>query len=381
MTNFRLILTTPKTKTSASQTYEFNNASGNIQRLEIQQKAEGNYLSHLTAQIFDPGFAIFNKLPDPAFSSVTVKLYLAQPGQNSTTNLAFEGLLDRTSIGFPAPDTLQLLALDKSIAMRRNARHKTFKGKHAVGIAVAVAGTYGFDLDIDSGISLSSLTVQSTNTAVAKNDGPFFSDWDRIKAALHNDGLYAFMYGNKIFIRQLSNVVYPLTFQNRTYPVRSGSFSLNHVGNHSTVKYEFGAGTTTGGTKQYDAKAPSPANSPVNPVGGPDASKASQAHTEVPADKQQVNRITLTKGRKDEGEITCDLLPDYNLWHIAKIKGWGARIDSDATSKDKDQLWRTIGVRHVLIPGDAGVEQTIISLKRGASTKAKQEAAALGFGG
>src|SRR5215831_17432156 len=133
---YRLEVSSPKTKTGLAKTWEFTPDTENVISIDLELKKDKHRISFCHAKIYDPGWAIFNALPDCAFWDVPVKLFLGQPGNaTAVTTLAFEGKVTEYAAGYPCPDTLVIVAHDQTVDMRRQKRYRSFRNLTSIQLA------------------------------------------------------------------------------------------------------------------------------------------------------------------------------------------------------------------------------------------------------
>lgn len=362
---YRLQISSPKTSTGAAKVWEFTPATGNVITIETSLKKDKHRISNLVAKLYDPGWAIFNALPDIAFWDVPVTLYLSQPGNaNSVTQLVFEGKATELSAGYPGPDTMTIVAHDRSIDMRRRKLYRTFRNLTSVQIAKKIATTYGFDVEVDLG------SVQLR--PVVSDIGAELTDWDHMARALAADGLELYHKGrSKIAIRQAASLAYPITFQKLGPLNIKLEPKINHVGTGAGGDKRGPVALATAGTFKAitdpsltqaatDEKADK--RSHRTPAVGA-ATETGGAHSEDVATRAWTNQVTQLKRRKDTATLTCDALPDIGLHHTANLAGWGGKVDG---------TWFLEEIKHTI----TGTEypMSTLEMKRGPSSAAIKSA-------
>jgi len=358
---YRLEVSAPKTQTGLAKTWEFTPDTENVISIDLELKKDKHRISFCHAKIYDPKWAIFNSLPDCAFSDVPVKLYLGQPGNaTALTNLAFEGKVTEYATGYPGPDTLTIVAHDKTIDMRRQKKYRSFRNLTSLQLAQQVTKEYGFDLEISRG----AITPTLKDFAF----GAGLSDWAMVARALYADGLEMYTKGSKIVIRQMASTVYPITFQ-RGGPLNSklevkishvvdggdkrAGPSMEKVGDVEAIlsKFRDEATREKAGDRTHRT-----------PVTGSEMT-ATGAHSEESGIKNWTNKSAQLRNRKDTATLIVNALPDIGLHHLANLDGWGAKVDGH---------WTINSIHHMISGQDWST--TILELMRGPSKAADKSA-------
>lgn len=360
---YRLEVSSPTTATNAAKAWSFDATSGNVIHIDVELKREKHRISVLTCRIHDLKWDIFNALPDPAFSNVPVKLYLAPPGNpRSPTVLVFDGKVTSLQAGYPAVSTLTIVAHDKSIDMRKKAVYRTLRNKTSVQLAQEIAKEYGYTVDVDAG----SVTVRTT----AVEMGAELSDWDHIGRALAADGLYCHMDGSTLRIRQLATKAYPSTFSRDVPPVINLNAQINHVsgpGEGGDTKTPIalensGTAQAVSSTKAEADKEAASRRTHRRPVQGADAS-VEGAHSEDLGSSPWSNKVTGYRHRKDSATLVLTSTPDLTMLHTVPLAGWGAKVDG---------TWYPSTIKHTITGAEASL--TTVSMERAPSASAAKSA-------
>lgn len=370
---YRVVIEQPATKTRAAKTWTWTADSNVIESIDVELQKEGKRIGVSQIGIWDPKangkwWPICNDLPDPAFADVPVKIYLAKPGEtNSASKLVFDGKLTSIQPGFPAPSNVMLVAHDRSIDLRLNARYKTYGMQTSVQIAKVIAADYDMEVDTSELTDIASLKPRSIEIG-APGVGRGMSDHAQLVRMLAADGLELYVSGKKIKVRKLAQVAYPHTFKPDDGIVIEFKPTINHVsspgaGGSSKTPTPGGTkgtvSTAQGGVgKENDAaKTGETTHRTI-----PQAAKADHtgAHTESLGSND--GKAYQSRKRKDEATLLCWGLPDLGVHHLVSISGYGAKFDGD---------WHVKTVRHQLA-GSAALT-TSIALTRSPSGGAQKQ--------
>lgn len=335
---FRLEVPAAATSTAAAKSFVYTADSEVVQSIDVELHREHKHISMLKVQLWDPKqgalqWPIYNALPDPAFADVPCKLAIAQPGGGPTTlTTVFDGKLTSLQAGYPGPSHTTLVAHDKSISARLQARYKAYHGKTSVQIAQQIAKDYGYDVDVSALAGLT-LTQRAIDLGASTLGLGAFSDWNHLVRALAVDGLELYFKGSKMYVRQSATVVYPTTFTPDDGNIISIDVTTNHVsspgagGQSKTPTPGGNKGSTLaaiGAVAQEAVKEGSTATTHRTPPQG--AKKGhSGAHTE--SSRSLTAYAGQRRKRKDEVNLTLRLTPDIGMQHLIQLKGWGQKID------------------------------------------------------
>lgn len=352
---FRIEAPAPATATTVAKSFVWTGDSETVQAIDVELHREHKHVSCVTVKLWDPRQAtqmwpIYNALPDPAFTNVPFKVALASnDGGPSSLRTVFDGQLTSLQAGYPGPSHTTLVAHDKSIAARRQARYKAYHGKTSVQIAQQIASDYGLTLDSSAltGLILKQRAIDLGASTVGLGH---FSDWQHLVRALAVDGLELYVKGSKIFVRQVATTVYPTTFSPDDGNVIALDVMTNHVcgpgagGQAKSPMPGASKGTTlaaTGSVAQEAIKEGSVSVTHRTPPQG-----AQQGHTG--AHTESSRSLTAFAGqrrrRKDIVNLTLRLTPDIGMQHVIALKGWGLKIDGN---------WFIETIHHSLV-GQAG---------------------------
>jgi len=232
--DFRIELPAPATSTTSAKSFVWTAQSEVVESIDIELHTEHKHVSMLNVRLYDPKqgnsyFPIYNALPDPAFADVPIKVSLQNPSAGpSSTKLVFDGKVTSLQPGYPGPTHTSIVAHDKSIAARLQARYKAYRGKTSVLIAKQIAQDYGYTLDTSEIASLV-LTQRTIDIGMSTVGLGAFSDMAHLSRALAVDGLEFYMKGATIHVRQSATLVYPTTFTPDDGNVISFEAQTNHV--------------------------------------------------------------------------------------------------------------------------------------------------------
>lgn len=364
---YRLEVAAPKTNTVNEFTQQFTPDTRNVISIQTELKKEKGRISYLTAAIFDPGLAIFSALPDPAFSDIPVRLYLAKPGDPlSISTLVFEGKATSYHMNFPGPETTTIVAHDTSIDARKQKLYRTFHNKTSIQILKAVAKDYGYEVEVGDLGEL--VPVQRTIDMGAE-----LSDWDHVSRACSVDGLELVHKGNKVTVRQSVKIAYP-TFRKDQSPVIRLEAQINHIGSGTPNKQMAnleGEGTAKAIAGKLSAEAAKTGAKDrthrTDPQGAPSASSTADqsqqtAHHEDARAKAWTNKVVQGRRRKDEATLHLTATPDFTMNHVANLEGWGAKID---------RTWWPESIKHTITGQDyASTAISLCGSPSGAAIKA-----------
>src|SRR5579884_519510 len=149
-----------------------------IESIEVTLKrGEKGMLSYMTVSASDPRGAVFNRLPDPAFSDVPITLSLTTH-DSAQSFITFDGYM--TALEWQSPSNkLQIVGHDQSILMRRRAKYRTFKGLTPVQIATNICQDYGIGVDV-SGVGPDENVQRVISIGHPPSGDSTFSDWNHI---------------------------------------------------------------------------------------------------------------------------------------------------------------------------------------------------------
>lgn len=336
--NFRIEVPAPATSSTVAKSFVWTAESEIVQSIDVELHREHKHISLVTIRLWDPRdgnrmWPIYNALPDPSFADVPLKVSLVDPRQGpSSIKTVFDGKITSLQPGYPGPSHTSIVAHDKSISARLQARYKTYKGKTSVQIAQQIAKDYGMDVDVSAltGLVLTQRAIELGSATVGLGA---FSDWNQLIRALAVDGLELYVKGSKLYIRQSASLLYPTTFSPDDGNVITFEATTNHVsspgaGGQSRSPVPGGnKGTTnsaTGTVAQEAAKEKSAETTHRTPPQG-----AKQGHTG--AHTESSRSLTAYAGqrrkRKDEVQLTLRLTPDIGMQHLISLKGWGLKLD------------------------------------------------------
>jgi len=378
--DFRIELPAPATSTTSAKSFVWTAQSEVVESIDIELHTEHKHVSMLNVRLYDPKqgnsyFPIYNALPDPAFADVPIKVSLQNPSAGpSSTKLVFDGKVTSLQPGYPGPTHTSIVAHDKSIAARLQARYKAYRGKTSVLIAKQIAQDYGYTLDTSEIASLV-LTQRTIDIGMSTVGLGAFSDMAHLSRALAVDGLEFYMKGATIHVRQSATLVYPTTFTPDDGNVISFEAQTNHVsspgaGGQSKSPVPGGnkgsVNAATGAVAQEAAKEGSTAVTHRTPPQGAKQG-SSGAHTE------SARSLTAYAGqrrkRKDEVTLTLRLTPDIGMQHLIALKGWGQKIDGN---------WYISTIHHS-IAGQSGT--TALHLTSAPTTGSQKQAGIVQPGG
>ncbi len=349
---------------------EYTHADGVIARIESEERREKHSVCVLSAEFLDPQWDLFGKTPDPAFSNVDVKLYLAKAGEaRSQQVLCFDGKVTTLAVGYPDRRALTITAHDKSVDARRNKTLQVFKNKSSAQIAEAMCKVYGWELDTRQ---VASEIARLVTRRVDLGFNPKLNDWDHMQRALAADGLVAHMRGKKVYVTRAPSVQYGTIFNKDQFPVVSLNVTIQHVrgpGGQGDVKgnvYMDGRGTQqalSGSHAKDAAKEKATARTGRMTVAGASTRSGNIPAIEDIAGNKPEFIVDYLRKRKDAAQLVILSAPDFSLLNNARLQGWGGKVDG---------TWFAESVKHA-IAGD-GPAQTTIGLMRGASDAAKKGA-------
>lgn len=304
-----------------------------ISNLELSLKRDGKRISTLQAKLFDPGWDAYSNIRDPGYRKVLAALTLAPDGSNSTGTEVFQGWIGSTTATYPPPESTSIVAYDKTLEARRNARYKTFSKKTSTQLVQDLAKTYGLDLDIDTADIVPKLRTIDIGAEI--------SDWDQVVRALRADGLYIYERLGKLYVRRNPSKVYPTTFK-RGDPIISLEVTIHRAESAQTItqqplEHQSSFRAATGSENAEAAKQESSRTTHSSPaVAG---TNSAQAHAEqIPQDSASM--VTQERRRKDEAVLVIPLTPDINLDHKIRLSGWGGKADGD---------WYIEEIQHLLL--------------------------------
>lgn len=353
MLKFKVEIPAPATATSSAKSFVWTADSETVQSIELDLRKESKKISTLNVRLWDPRdglrmWPIYNALPDPSFSNVPCKLSLADPVTDKFTTV-FDGKVSSLQAGYPGPSHTSVVAHDKSLDARLQARYKTYKNKTSVQIAKQIAQDYGLDVDVSALTGLI-LTQRAIDVGMSTMGLGAFRDWDHLTRALAVDGLELYIKGSKIYVQQSASTVYPTTYSPDDGNVISLEVTTNHVsgpGSGGQNKTPIPGGnkgsqnSATGSVAQEAIRQGSVAVTHRKPPQG--ASKdASGAHTESVGTLTE--NAAQRRKRKDRATLILRLTPDIGMQHLIKLSGWGLKIDGN---------WYLESVQHS-IAGGAG---------------------------
>lgn len=377
---FRIEVPAPATSSTAAKSFVWTGDSEVVQTINLELHREHKHISCLTVQLWDPRtgmqmWPLYNALPDPAFADVPCKVSLAQPdGGPSTLTTVFEGKVTSLQAGYPGPSHTTIVAHDKSISARLQARYKTYKAKTSVQIAQQIAKDYGYDVDVTALVGLT-LTQRAIDLGASTMGLGAFSDWNHLVRALAVDGLELYVKNKTLHIRQSASTLYPTVFTPDDGRGIQMDVQTNHVsgpgagGQTKSPMPGGNKGTTlasTGSTAQEAAKEGSVATTHRTPPQG-----AKQGHTG--AHTESSRSLTAYAGqrrkRKDVVALTLGLTPDIGMQHLIQLKGWGLKIDG---------IWFIETITHSLAGGSGSTQ---LHLTNKPSTGAQTQAGIVQPGG
>jgi hypothetical protein len=337
---YRIELDQPKTSTRAAQTWKFTPEGDVIISVDVDLRKEDRHISLATIRIRDPRangqmWPMCNAFPDPAFQDIPVRVYLAKPGESqAASKLIFDGKVTSLQPGWPAPSQVTVVAHDRSIDLRLQAKYRTIKNKTSVALAQQIASDYGYTVDV-SQLGSIVLTQRLVDMGFGGVGRGTFSDWNHIARALAVDGLELYVKGKVIAIRRLAQTAYPRTFRPDDGFVTEFQPTVNHVsspGAGGQTKAPQPGGTkgtalaTTGVNKsETDAEKADATTHRKHPQGPASTSKG--AHTESTGDNS--GPASQRRKRKDEASLTLYALPDLGLQHRIVMGGWGQKFDGN----------------------------------------------------
>ncbi len=354
---------------------EYTDDSNVVNTIECELQSEAKRVSYLSATIADPGLKSFGKLQDPAFANIPVNLWMSPPGTSQRpTVLVFTGKVTGLQVSYPGPETLHIAAHDLSIDARRTSRLRVFAKKTSKQIVEAVIKDYGLTID-EAMLGDVSLVQRAIEIGITPSEGSALSDWDLMRRCLAADGLNMYVKGKKVVIHQFQKDTYSKTFTRGESPVVGMQASINHIGRPGQggdkVSTAFGTKndrkTLPASLSQEAKKIGATERGARAPLAGPGI-KTLGAHTEDPGGAGWKNQVTALRQRKDTMQLICFPLPDFEIKHMAKLDGWGSKLDG---------YWFTKSIKHTLVPGGNG-SMTALSLIRGPSSGAAK-AAKIGF--
>jgi len=383
--SYKVEISSPKTLTGAAKVWTFSPDSTepeHLASLDVELKKDKRRLSVATLRIHDPQWnarpvaSLFNALPDPAYSDVPVKIWLAPPGApRSPTSLVFEGKVTSLQPAFPAPSLLTIVATDRSIDARKQAQLRTFKNKSSTQIAEAIAKDYGFDVDLDVGDVQPKQRTVDIGYGASVGSGRL-SDWDHLVRALASDGLEVWMRGSTLVVRRTQSTAYPSTFRHGDPNIISFVPMIEHVHGpgaggdlKNTVAFQ-DRGTkqaVTGTGAAAKAAEAAGARTHRTPVAGQKTGTDGTHAEDIPVG--WTNVATQLSRRKDTATLILTATPDLYLTHTVSIAGWGGKCDG---------AWYPEGIRHAVV--GAAAATTTVSLHRKGSSAGAGAAGVVAFG-
>jgi hypothetical protein len=374
---FRLELASPATNTKNAFTKILTNADNQVRQISVALKKEKGRSSYLTAEVFDPRWELFDKLPDPAFHDVPVRLYMPPlKAPQSPPILVFDGMITTLDENFP-DWRFTIVAHDKSFKARLNAAQRVVRNKNSVQAAQELARRYGLTVEIGQDVlddvANRKIIARAVDISIPATAALAMSDWQQITRMLESDGLRGYMKGRTLIVEKQPRK----TYKKKITPADTTSLNVRiqhvrgpgHGGNIINPAFE---GTDSqkavfaaqGALIQdfVNSMTAGQARTHRKPVGGRPANHDG-SHAEAAAAKW-TNKVTRMAGRKDEAQWTGDLTPDLFPDYYVTMSGWGAKVNGD---------WEIEEVNHILVPGDNGA-QTTMKLVRGASKQAAKSA-------
>lgn len=372
---YRFEISAPATKSKPAKQIVWTSQDEIVQSAEIDLRRGDKNISTVTIVVWDRKtssqvWPIANSIPDPAFASIGLKCYLSKNGETggaAGSKLVFDGVIASLQPSYPGPSNLSVVAHDHSLALRAQAKYRTFKNKTSVQLAQAIATDYGLDVDTSELVAIAQ-SQRLIDMGLGAIGGGALSDWNHVVRSLAVDGLELYMVGKKVKIRKKAQATYPHTFKPDDGLVISYHPQINHVGGPGSGGQVKGAqpggnkGTVqaASGTDKTETDAASnDATTHRIPTQGP-ASTATGPHTESVGNLSA--KVEHRRKRKDEAALVTRALPDVGLQHILSLSGWGGKFDGN---------WHVLGVKH-WITGSSAATSTI-SLTRELSDSSKKQ--------
>lgn len=346
---YRFEISSPATRNKAAKSIVWTSADQIVQQAEIDVHRGDKNISTVTVIVWDQEknrqkWPIANDIPDPAFASILFKVFLSKNGEGAAAaKLVFDGVIGSLQLSYPAVSNLTVVAHDRSLLMRAQARYRTFKNKTSVQLAKALSQDYGLEVDTSELVAIAQ-TQRVIDAGLGAIGGGALSDWNHLVRALSVDGLELYMSGKKVKIRKKAQAVYPHTFKPDDGLVLTFRPQINHVGspgaggqmkvaqpggNKGTVAAATGTNATETNAAGNDATTDR-----TPPQGPTDDGKP---HTESTGSyKEQLDHRFK---RKDEAELVTRSLPDLGLQHLVSVSGWGGKFDGN---------WHVQSVKHVI---------------------------------
>lgn len=380
---YKVEIQSPATRSNLARTWTFSpdsTAAEHLVSLDVDLKKDKRRLSVCTLRIHDPSWStkpvqsLFNALPDPAWSDVPVKVWLAPQGApRSPTVLVFDGKMTSLQPAFPAPTILTVVATDRSVDARKEAKLRTFANKSSTQIAAAIAKDYGYELDVDTGDVSPKQRTHDLGFGGSVGAGTL-SDWDHLVRALAADGLEVWMRGKTVVVRRTQSNAYPTPFRHGDPGVVFVPM-IEHVrgpgkgGDVKTTVALEDKGTkqaVTGAAATSKAAEAASARTHRQPVSGPLTSTTGAHAEDIPV--SWTNAATQFSRRKDTGTLTLLPTPDLDMTHVLSLEGWGGKCDGP---------WFPETIKHTIV-GDRA--STVVSVHRKGSASAASAAGVVAFG-
>lgn len=335
---YRVEIDQPATNSRTPKTWTFTPSGERVIGIDVNLRREGKHISFVTAQLRDPReggqlWPLANALPDPAFQDVPMRIYLSRPDDSAVSaKLIFDGKVTSLQPGWPAPAILKVVAHDRSIEMRLQAKYRTLKNKTGVQLAQSIAAEYGFSVDV-SQLGSIVLTQRLIDMGFGGVGRGTFSDWNHIVRALAVDGLELYVKGKVIAIRKLAQLIYPTTFKPDDGTTISFQPTINHVhgpGAGGQIKGpqpggNKGTALSTTGTRKAETDAEKADATSHRKVPQGPASTNKGAHTESTGTND--GPAFQSRKRKDEADLTIWARPDLGLQHMVQVSGYGKKFD------------------------------------------------------
>jgi phage protein D len=378
--DFRIEVPAPATSSTSSKSFVWTAQSEIVESIDVELHTEHKHISMLNVRLSDRRqgniyFPLYNSLPDPAFADVPVKVSLTNPnGGPSSLTTVFDGKVTSLQAGYPGPTHTSIVAHDKSISARLQARYKAYRGKTSVQIAQQIAQDYGYTVDVSSLTGLV-LTQRAIDIGMSTMGIGAFSDWNHLVRALAVDGLELYVKGTTLHVRQSATLQYPTVFTPDDGNVISFEVQTQHVrgpgaGGQSKTPMPGGSkGSTLSATGAIAQEAAKEGSTAVTHRTPPQGAKQgfSGAHTE--SSRSLTAWAGQRRKRKDEATLTLRLTPDIGMQHLIAIKGWGQKIDG---------TWYIANIHHSLA-GQSGT--TTLHLTSAPTSGAQKQAGIVQPGG
>jgi hypothetical protein len=379
MLTYRITVPAPATSTSSAKQFEWTADSEIVQSIDLDLHREHKRISTLNVRLWDPRqglrqWPLYNALPDPAFTSVPLQLYLADATKTATPTLVFDGKIASLQPGYPGPSHTSIVAHDKSIDARRQARYKTYHNQSSLQIATQIAQDYGLTVDISQLRNLT-LTQRAIDIGMSTMGLGHFSDWDHLSRALAVDGLELYMKGAKLYVRESALVTYPTTFTPDDGNVISMEVTTNYVGVPGAGGQAKGPqpggnkGSVPAATGSVAAEAVKEGSTNTTHRSPPAGAKSGHAGAHTESKSSLTAYSAQRRKRKDEATLTMRLTPDIGMQHLIALSGWGLKIDG---------TWYIESIHHS-IAGTAGT--TSVHLTTVPTTGSKAQAGIVEPGG